>query len=70
MAAYFASDSVRRAVADFNKANDEYRIVLKDYGDYVRNEGIDGLEKLDLDIVSGEAPDIIELYGQIPLTSI
>ena len=65
LAAYFASDSVRRAVADFNKANDEYRIVLKDYGDYVRNEGVDGLEKLDLDIVSGEAPDIIEIYGQM-----
>jgi ABC-type glycerol-3-phosphate transport system substrate-binding protein len=67
VAAYFASDSMRRAVADFNKANDEYRIVLKDYGDYVRNEGVDGLEKLDLDIVSGEVPDIIELGQMISI---
>ena len=67
LASYFASDGIRKAVADFNKANDEYRIVLKDYGDYVRNEGVDGLEKLDLDIVSGEAPDIIELGQMISI---
>ena len=67
LAGYFESDSVRRVIADFNKSNAEYRIVLKDYGDFVRNEGGDGLEQLDLDIVSGEAPDIIELGQMISI---
>ena len=69
LAAYYVSEGVRKAVADFNKSNPEYRIVIKDYAEYDRNEGEDGIEKLNLEIAAGEVPDIIELGGMIPYDS-
>ena len=58
MATVFASDGIRNAVANFNRNNDKYKIVLKDY--YDPQYYLDGLERLNLDIVSGNGPDIID----------
>ena len=53
---------IQTAVVDFNKKNDEYRVVLRTYVDSDAGEGYeDGIRKLNLDIVSGNSPDIFDL---------
>ncbi|MFA9377721.1 MAG: ABC transporter substrate-binding protein [Lachnotalea sp.] len=54
---YLSSD-IRNSIIDFNKTNETYRIRVKEYGtdDYET-----GTTQLNSDIVSGNAPDIIDL---------
>lgn len=65
---YMASD-MRDMVAEFNKANNEYRIKVTDYSQY--NTGDDynaGTTKLNTEIIAGNVPDIILLNSQMPIT--
>lgn len=56
---YLNSD-VRRNVVKYNKSNDKYRIAIKDYSSYNTEEDYSaGMNKLNSDIASGQAPDII-----------
>lgn len=59
------NESVLEAVAQFNKSNQEYRVDLTQYFssyDDVSDEDLDGaIEKFNLDIISGNIPDIIDL---------
>lgn len=68
LAVHFASDDIRRVVSAFNKKNSDYKVVIKDYysdqGNYM-----DGIESMNLDIVSGNAPDIIVVYSETPFDS-
>lgn len=51
---------IRRQVLQFNKTNEKYRITVKDYESYSTNEDWQaGQKKLNSDIASGQAPDII-----------
>ncbi|WP_180272612.1 ABC transporter substrate-binding protein [Konateibacter massiliensis] len=54
----YMSSNVRKAIIDFNKTNEKYRIQPKEYGteDYTT-----GIAQLNSDIVSGKSPDIIDL---------
>ena len=53
---------IQTAVVNFNKRNDEYRVVLRTYVDSDAGESYeDGIRKLNLDIVSGDGPDIFDL---------
>ena len=57
---------IRRAIIRFNKANDTYRITVKDYSSYNTQEDYNaGVKALNNDIASGKGPDIlaIDSYG-------
>ena len=67
-AVHYISDDMRKAVSKFNKENDSCRIVIKDY--FVDYEHYaDDINRMNLDIISGEAPDIIVAYGEMPFES-
>ena len=56
---YFGGN-VRTAVQRFNKNNDEYKIKIVDYSQYNSEDNYtEGEKRLDLDIVSGNVPDLM-----------
>lgn len=62
------SQGIRNAVVDFNKTNGTYRITIKDYAknlDYSQeNAYADAVARFNNDLMTGNAPDIIDLsYG-------
>ncbi len=66
---------IKREVYNFNKANEEYRIVIKDYTanvDYSENSEYtyeDAVAKLNGDIAAGNVPDILICNEQLPFDS-
>lgn len=62
---------VRMAVFDFNKASDEYKIIVEDYGSlYSNTEDYQaGLNRLNTDIAAGKIPDILLLSYEMPIKS-
>lgn len=61
---------VRRQVVEFNKNNEEYRITVEDYSNYNTDEDYTvGLTRLNTDIASGKAPDILLLDSSMPIDS-
>ena len=61
---------VRSHVVQFNKTNDEYRIVINDYSKYDTEDDYTlGATKLSTDIVSGNVPDILVLDNDMPVDS-
>ena len=66
---YIDSDVRKNAVA-FNKTSDEYRIKLVDYSVYDTEDNWNaGYEKLNLDIASGNVPDVMLLDEDTPIDS-
>ena len=61
MAGVYISTSDKKRVVEFNQSSQEYRIVLKDYYDmYGASSSLDDCyTQLNLDIVSGNMPDIL-----------
>lgn len=57
MATLFVDISTQRWINEFNASQEEYYIKLKSYAGYENPE-----ERLKLDITSGKAPDIIEIF--------
>lgn len=51
---------VRSAIIEFNKTNKNYRVEIKDYEDYEEPE-----KQMNLDIIAGNIPDIIDVSGNI-----
>lgn len=61
---------VRAQIIKFNKTNDDYRIVINDYSKYDSDdETSGGANRLNTDIVSGNAPDILVLDSDMPVDS-
>lgn len=70
MATYGTDTNVTKAVIDFNKASDEYKILVKDYSQYSTSEDwYAGMNRLDNDIISGNVPDIIKGNEQIDMAN-
>lgn len=66
--ATFDYASASTAALQFNARQAEYKIVVRDYSAYNTSESdTAGLEKLGLDIASGDAPDIYDLLA-LPLS--
>lgn len=66
--ATFDYTSASLAALRFNERQEEYKIVVRDYSAYNTGENdTAGLEKLGLDIASGDAPDIYDLLA-LPLS--
>jgi len=65
----FIDDAVRKAVVKFNQNSDKYRIKIKNYGEQDYDSFEDMTSKMNLDITSGNAPDIVVLDSYIPYES-
>jgi len=62
--------AVRKRVVEFNKASDTYRIRVEEYSQYNTSDDYTvGLSRLNTDIASGNAPDIMCLSGEMPVES-
>lgn len=57
----YVSDNLKREVADFNREDKEYQVEIVDY-----SESMDPITKLNTDILSGNAPDLIGLMQLTP----
>lgn len=66
---YSLDYTVRKAIVAFNKENDNYKIEIKDYTSYDSDEGTEGMDQLNTDIISGNAPDIMILDNDMPVSS-
>ncbi len=70
LATQYLSWTVRDQVISFNRKNDQYRIVVKDYSQYNTDEDYSaGLTKLTTEILAGNTPDILDLTG-LPYTQL
>ena len=67
---YYLEPDVKSKIIEFNKANTEYRINIKDYSTYDTIEDYtQGMTRLNADIVAGDVPDIMILNSQMPVES-
>ena len=68
---YYIDYEIRKQAFEFNKNNSEYKIKFVDYSTYdddSESYGA-GAEKMNMDIVSGNTPDIMVLSEQLPVAS-
>ncbi len=67
---HYLNYTVQKQILEFNKLGGEYRISVKDYSKYDTEDDYQaGLKKLNTDIISGNAPDIILADSDMPLNS-
>ena len=60
LACFWLNYDLRSQIVLFNKTNADYRIVVKDYAEYSSDgDPSAGLTKLNTEIISGNAPDLI-----------
>lgn len=71
LATAYTDWGVRQQVINFNKENEEYRISIQDYSVmYADEEDYSaGITRLNTDIVSGRAPDLLLLDESMPVES-
>lgn len=69
LGSYYLDYEVRKQVFAFNKENQDVRISILDYSQYDGETGMEGLTKLNTDIASGSAPDILVLSAIMPVKS-
>lgn len=56
----YLDGDLRKFVVDYNKASEDYRIVIKDYSSYnTADDYMAGMNKFNSDISAGQGPDII-----------
>lgn len=58
----YMSNNIRRMTIDFNKKNLEYRIQVKEYGNY-DEDYLEIMKRMNSEIASGNVPDIINING-------
>lgn len=70
LATAYGSYDIRKAVIEFNRSSQEYRIQIKDYYDQEENVDYDKIiEKLNNDIIAGNMPDILLVNSEMPFDS-
>lgn len=69
LGSYYLDYEVRKQVFAFNKQSQDVRISIVDYSQYDGDTGTEGMAKLNTDIASGSAPDILILSGAMPIKS-
>ena len=69
LGSYYLDYEVRKQVFAFNKSNQDVRISIVDYSQYDGETGSEGLTKLNTDIASGSAPDVLVLSPIMPISS-
>ena len=66
---YYLDYEVRKQVFDFNKKSQDVRFSIVDYSQYDGDTGAEGMNRLNTDIASGSAPDILILSSFMPIRS-
>ncbi|WP_029232667.1 ABC transporter substrate-binding protein [Butyrivibrio sp. VCB2006] len=67
---YYLDYEIRKQAFAFNKNNSEYKIKFVDYSSYDTDDNYGaGAEKLNMDIVSGNTPDILVISDDLPVDS-
>ena len=62
----FLEPNVQSEIMKFNRSNDKYEIKVIDYSELYPGDGLEEAKKqLDMDIISGKAPDIINIDGNV-----
>ncbi len=71
LATLYAGSDIIKAVIDYNKNSDVYKITLKDYARYntEENQWRGGIERFNNEIVSGNVPDIIRCSVDLPVAN-
>ena len=70
MGGYYMNYDIRKKAFEFNKENPNYKIKFVDYSSYDdEGEYGAGIEKMNMDIVSGNTPDILVLSYDMPVDS-
>lgn len=68
LAGNYVGSDVKSQIVDFNKTNDKYRIVIKEYQEYATMDDWQaGYKQLNNDIISGNMPDILVVDGNLSL---
>lgn len=63
-ATMYLSQQDRGRIVDFNRGSSQYRIQVKDYSEYrTQDDYLAGVQKLNTEILAGQAPDIINVYN-------
>ena len=57
----------RSRIIDFNKKSNDYRIIVKDYGE--NDENGECYTRLNNDIIAGNVPDILQINSYMPMES-
>lgn len=70
LAGNYVDNSLKKRIVDYNKTNENYRIVVKEYNTYNTSEDYSlGVKQLNNDIISGGMPDILIVDNDIPMES-
>lgn len=70
VAGLYVNYDLKNRIIDFNKENEQYRIVVKEYNSYNTQEDYNaGVTQLNNDIISGNMPDILITNTQLPVDS-
>lgn len=68
IAGSWLNSDLKKRVVDFNKSNDKYRIIVKEYDTYAtQDDYMAGYTQLNNDIVSGNMPDILVCDANMPV---
>ena len=71
LSCYYMDANARREIINFNKTNEEYKIIVNDYSKYDDAYSMDyasasqGAAQFNTDIISGNVPDIVILSGDM-----
>ncbi len=71
LSCYYMDANARREIINFNKTNEEYKIIVNDYSKFDDVSSMDyastsqGAAQFNTDIVSGNVPDIVILSGDM-----
>ena len=70
LAVMWLDQSFKESIIKYNRTNDKYRVIIKDYSEYNTEEDYEaGSKKLLTEIMSGEMPDMLALNG-LPYTQL
>ncbi len=70
LATFYIPYDVRDRVVEYNKTNEQYRIIITDYSQYSTSDDyLAGYTKFNNDILAGNVPDIIILDDELPVDS-
>ena len=70
LACLYLDWDLRTEIINFNKSQDQVRIIVKDYSQYATEEDYNaGLQKLNTEILSGMVPDLFAVDSNLPLAS-
>ncbi|MCL2589116.1 MAG: extracellular solute-binding protein [Oscillospiraceae bacterium] len=62
----FIDFDIRREIIEFNRRNTGYRIRVREYADWLAMDQTEAIRRLNTDIITGNAPDILDFGMDLP----